>query len=233
MSCRKFRNMLVLYREGELTAAEAHALAEHLMACPSCAKERGSLDEMADLMSRLRGIPLQPSDPEELTRRILERVTVKAPSVPIRGGTSIVDRLLELSAAPAYRLTSACFIVVVMGMFLSQSFSILTDVHRLEAQQKYVAAARTVPAVGYAVDVRPLRGTPDGALLDRLDGHSYEESIVVPESRFESLRESAMSSVTILSRNPLSTTDKEAAFRLVFYLKTTARPTLCFIMEGV
>jgi hypothetical protein len=233
MSCRKFRTMMELSREGELTAAEAHMLAEHVSACPSCAKEQESLEEMGALMSRLRGMALQPPAPEEFTRRILRRVAASRPPVRSARETPVLDRLFRVSVAPGFRWASASFIVLVIGLFLSQYFSMLHDIQSLEAQQYYRATAHAVPQVGYAVDTRPLRGTPDGALLDRLDGHSYEESIVVPESRFESLRESAMSSVTILSRNPLSATDKEAAFRLVFYLKTTARPTLCFIMEGV
>jgi hypothetical protein len=233
MSCRKFRTMLDLHREGELTAAEAHMLAEHMSVCPSCAQERESLEEMTALMSRLRGMALHPPAPEELTRRILSRVAATTPPLWSVRQTPVLDRLFRVSLAPGFRLASVSFIVIVIGLFLSQYFSILHDIQNLERQQNHRVAAHAVPQVGYAVDTRPLRGTPDGALLDRLDGYSYEASIVVPESRFKSLRESAMSSVTISSRSALSTTDKEAAFRLVFYLKATARPTLCFIMEGV
>ena len=78
MSCRKFRKMMLLNREGELTAADAKELAEHLTVCTSCAK-RGALAEVTALMRRLHDMPLEPSDPEDLTLRILSRVTAKTP----------------------------------------------------------------------------------------------------------------------------------------------------------
>ena len=148
------------------------------------------------------------------------------------GGITVLDRLLELALAPGFRLASACVIVLAISLFLSQYFSILGDMRRLEAQQMHPATAHTVPQVGYAVDTSPLRGTPGGKLLNRLNGRRVEASFVVMDRTLQSVREIALGSRTILLRNPLSSADTEALSHLVFYLKTTARPILCFVMEG-
>jgi anti-sigma factor RsiW len=232
MSCRKFRTMILLGREGELTDGEARELAEHLTVCPSCAAEEASLAEMAALMQRAHDIPVEPPDPEGLTSRILGRVATMPRTVARTRATSLIDRLFDVIFARSFRLASALAIALVTGMFMWQYFSILGDMRNLEAQQMRAETAHTLPQVGYAVDTRPLRGTPAGALLDRLDGRRAEGSVVVMDRTFESWRESTLRSQTLFSKSPLSVEESQALSRLVLYFTNTARPTLCFVTKG-
>src|SRR5688572_2401630 len=49
MWCRRVRNQLSAYVDGELTLADARVVEEHLAHCELCARERNSLQTLASL----------------------------------------------------------------------------------------------------------------------------------------------------------------------------------------
>ncbi len=232
MGCRKFHKLMLLYREGELSGSETERLAGHLAACASCAAWGESLVEMAALMQRLRAMPLAPSDPAGLTRRILSRIpsTARAESHP--DVTRMPDRLFAFAATPGFRLAASGFVVAITTLFLWQYFSVLGDMRRLEARQTHLVAARPSPEVEYIVDARPLQGTPGEALFARLGGDPREENFVIMDHTLDSWREREAHARLFLLKNRVSDADTEALSRLVGSMQSTARPAFCFYIEG-
>jgi anti-sigma factor RsiW len=232
MSCRKFRKMILLYREGELSAREAQMLAEHIIGCPSCANKGASVAELSHLIRRSHEMSLEPSDPEELTRKILLRIAPGSLSEPSPTRVGALDRLLDLTVNPRVRLASALLILVTVALALWQYFGILGDVRTLEAQQMHRSLSLAAPQVGYAVDTRPLRGTPEGNLLNQLGSRRGETSIVVASREVESLRESGHGPEAAFFKVPLLFERASEISRLLLYVKTNAHPILCFPKEG-
>jgi hypothetical protein len=233
MECRKSRTMLYLNRKGELTASEERELEDHLARCTRCANEKAEIERTDLLMHRLVEFAPVASDPEFLTRRIMTRITGVRPASQAHGRETLLDRVLDRVCTPPFRLAASVCLVLVTAFSLGQSFSILNDLHDLEARLISRENEHTVPQVGYSMDIEPMRGTPAGELLDRTEGRKYQGSIIVTRRSLESLMSSREYSHGAFSRPALSPVEAETVSRLVHYARALARPTICFENQGV
>jgi hypothetical protein len=233
MHCEESRKMLYLCREGELLPAEERALANHLMVCESCAKEKAAADRAASFVRGLDRLNLTPEDPEGLTLRILQETSRRTSAHRRTIAIPMIDRMLDFFFAPAFRLASTGFIVLAVVSFLFQWSAILHDVYNLEIRQDQHDLSCCVPHLEYTVDVRPLRGTPEGDLLDRVDGGGTGGILVVNERRASSWKANGRALSRGFAKGPLSRGDAETVSGLVTYLRGNAHAQISFSKEGV
>jgi len=59
MNCRKISRLLSAYQDGELSPAQAQAIASHLLECGAC---RSEWDGLQELVGRLQHLPPPPAD---------------------------------------------------------------------------------------------------------------------------------------------------------------------------
>jgi hypothetical protein len=233
MNCRKFRQALYLNREGELNPDEARALTEHVAGCRHCAKEKAAADRLAGITRDVARMDLTPEDPQGLTRRILQRTSVRKVRVPLKEGTFNIDRFLEFLSTPAFRLASSTAIALITIFFLTQSYVVLRDVRDLEASQQRSVESVSMPHVNFAVDVRPLQGTPEGALLKKLEGRPAGGYIIVNDRHASVLRAREYAFLQKFPGRPMLEAQSKTIEALVSYLKENVHPVLSFTREGV
>jgi hypothetical protein len=233
MNCRQFRGAVYLNRDGELSRDEARAIAEHLAGCERCASEKARADGLALFRKNIAAIGLAPEDPQYLTRRILERVSNKSRRESEKERVFTLDRFLSVVTTPMFRLTSSGAIALIAISFLIHAYGILREVHDLEIRQQYPVEVINVPHLDFAVDVRPLRGTPEGAMLNRIEGHAIGTHLVVNERHSNMLRSRERALSWRFPGPQLPSADRETIRALVSYFKENGHPVISFTREGV
>jgi hypothetical protein len=233
MNCEQFRRLIYLGDDVHLSAEEERLLGAHLRECNVCAKEKMAADKTAVFIRTSARGSYSPDDPEGLTSRILE-VTARA-ARPVREGrmVSLRVRFLDFLTTPLFRYSYAASIALIMLFFLTQSYFILADVRDLEVQQHHRDGAMAVPRLNYAIDVRPLRGTPEGTLLDRIEGLPTGDYLVVNDRTTDQMSSHEQEFVHRVLRQSTLEPDKGTIRTLYLYLKENVRPILSFTREGV
>lgn len=106
MNCRQARLLISRRVDGDLSPAEEHLLDFHLLGCSSC---RRAMDMTRDMSELMRGLG-HPEVPEQLERRILERVRLSsASSAPGAGRSRSGVKRIALLLPPV----AAAFLLVL------------------------------------------------------------------------------------------------------------------------
>jgi len=233
MNCTQCRRLLYLDRDADLTEKERAALEAHLASCERCAREKAAAVNAAGFVRAASRLAFTPQDPDTLVQRILERIPGRPMRAPQKDQHFAVDRFLEFLMAPAFRVAAAGFIVLIMSSFLTQSYEILRDVRNLEARQEHRSLSFDGPHLEYAIDVRPLRGTPEGALLEKVKAPVDGGYLVVNDQEASSLRARERAFSHSVAGWPVAGSQKETLQALVGYLLENVHPMLSFNREGV
>jgi len=105
MKCRKVRNNLSAYADGELSSRLRRNFEAHLAACEKCAAELASLREVAETAkTSLRTIVSEKAPPHDLRERVMRA----AEPAPLRRPVLI----------PAARLAAAAVVIALASGFL-------------------------------------------------------------------------------------------------------------------
>ena len=128
MKCDRYRHMLYLYRDGELSRREAEELRQHMRECESCRMEGERISVFNQSISHLRTFRPVYRGAHASTTAILARV--RSSANPAAAG--FTDRLLDLFILPRVRIASASFIMVAVGLFLFQYSTFFWDIQSLE-----------------------------------------------------------------------------------------------------
>jgi hypothetical protein len=233
MNCRECRRLLYLGRDADLTAVEKETMDAHLARCSRCAAEKAAYEKVAGLASAVSHVEFRPDDPDALDRRIIAGLPRRTARLQVKEPHFSIDRVLDLLTAPAFRLATSGSIVAIISLFLFQSYGILRDVHDLEVRQERQYLPVDVPHLNYAVDVRPLHGTPEGELLVKLNVPVDRGYLVVNGREAGSLRGHDVAFAHTFASLPVSGSEKETLQSLVGYLVGNVHPLLSFTREGV
>lgn len=236
MGCRRYQQLAALNRSGELSERDAALLAAHIRACPSCAGEAATMEQLQKVVEKVRHMPRDPVDPEVLTGRVLERVAAERVSRPRSALGEVLDRMLDLTLLPLFRGASACVLFLAIGSFLWQSMAIIQDVRQLEKQQADgTARSRPVPQIGYAVDARVVDEVAGADLLMHIDIRPEGDAIIVSGRALAFLRKmDAVVSPAFREERSLVRQDIHEARVKNAGIRSGIRPVLCFtIAEGV
>ncbi len=233
MNCRRIQELLYLDRAGELSEAEARMVADHVRVCEFCSREQAAMERTRKFLQDLAVLPTAPSDPEDLTQRILERVSGARPTPHRDARASVLDWLLSVFAGPAPRWASACVIICTIGLFLSQYFTVLSEMSALEAHQDRQDRTLPLPRLAYVVDARPLRHSVDATLFARFDGIAPDGIVTVDAESAQTWQATERTSTLGIARRPVTDDEHRAAKSLITYVKLNARPVLTFSREGV
>jgi hypothetical protein len=165
VSCNRYREMLHLYRPGELSPEELRELDDHLRTCTGCAALKERIARAETTLRTLR--EFVPAAPD--TERAVAAVTHAAGGATrvrrslLTGGR--LDRWLGRFELPAFQLAGALAAVVITAGFLIQQITLLNDVSDLEARLAGTANGHDRLEVAFAVPRLPRELSPE---LDRI-----------------------------------------------------------------
>jgi hypothetical protein len=233
MNCTRSQRLLYLHREGELTAEESRMLATHVAGCRQCRELQKRLADELVLVEKARHMALVPEDPEALTRRILSNVDAMSNVREVSRTPVIAERVLDFLVSPRFRLAASFSIVLLVGMFLKEFYTVAGDVRQLELRQVAQEQPRPAVSVAYAVDLRSLHGAREGSLVAGLESHTQGEFLVVNEREVAACIASGRSIQHTLAKPPYFAGDAETLSTLVTYFRNNAHPQISFSMEGV
>lgn len=162
MNCNRYRTMLYLFREGELSNNEAGDLVQHLHACESCRLEKERIDKLDDLVTRVRSFSPTMDSPATLTSGIVSAVRSTFVNDPRLGSGA---RLFEFFARQEVRIASAFFIILAVGTFLFQYLTLFTQIHSLESAAAWEARPTHAPGLLYSVESARLTKLSDSKEL--------------------------------------------------------------------
>jgi hypothetical protein len=132
MSCKRYREMLHLYRPGELGPEDAQKLEEHLKTCADCSTLKRRIERAEGTFRNLRAFTPAHPDPERAVAAISQAIG----GLPAGGRrprpVGWLDRLLASFEVPSIRFASAFAMLALAGGFLFQQVRILNDVSDLE-----------------------------------------------------------------------------------------------------
>jgi anti-sigma factor RsiW len=178
VSCGGVRARLSAWRDGELDAGEARAVARHLDACPSCASHQAELGRCLGALGELGA--LSPSD--SIARRVMDRLEVerRGPGLALLFRPAWAARPLMLPS-----LLEACLIV-----FAVLTGALVLDTPRVVPGPVVGSSANPLAVLG---DV-PMPQVRGGAhLADRLltsvgEGSLFVETVVDEDGSVVSVR---------------------------------------------
>ena len=181
MGCRGFKRMLYC-RPEELTDRERRQLRTHLAGCPACTKEGASAAATHGQIASLREIGVEAVDPERLTRDILEATSREQGVMRHAPQTSsVVLRILDLVASPAYAVGATLAILLVVGSALWQTGVVVGDIARMESRQSHVTRTPPpLPAVAYAIDIQRIGMPLDPGVVRAAGLFINNGTLVVP-----------------------------------------------------
>ncbi len=148
MMCDRYRSMLHLYRNGELSNREAGDLVQHLHACESCRLEYERIARVETVVSRMRSFTPTVENPQALTRAILEKVR----SSHELQSSGLLDTALDFFGMPGVRIATVSFILLVTGLFLFQYATLFSDIHALETTAGVRSMSSSHPGILYSVE---------------------------------------------------------------------------------
>jgi hypothetical protein len=140
MRCRSAERLLYLHREGELTPRQQSRLDRHLAGCPGCAETAGAIERSMGKVGEIRSAGIPVPEPEELTHRVMARITGMDPSGRVRTGRSYEPAWGGFTSQwlrPA--LASAA--VLLLALLLAQELTALRRISRLEQRIADLPAA--------------------------------------------------------------------------------------------
>jgi len=124
--CRRWIQLIHLYRSGEIGDADRTRLERHLMNCPRCTRLLDSMAELEQRVAPLRRSRPTPPDPEQLTQNIIERIV--RPGVREPAAVSLLSWL----SRPRIRLALCSAIILIPGFYIVQEWGTLRRVQQLE-----------------------------------------------------------------------------------------------------
>ncbi len=148
MNCDRYRTMMYLYRNGELSNREAEDLVQHLHACESCRLEYERIARVEEVVSLLRSFTPTAEDPEALTRAILAKVR----SSQEQQTSGLLDTVLDFFGMPVVRIATVSFILLVTGLFLFQYATLFSSIHSLETTAGVRSMSPSRPEILYSVE---------------------------------------------------------------------------------
>lgn len=161
MNCAESRELLPLYREGELSEDQTAMLRDHLATCTECSELAKEYKLAGAFVGRLRSVrPVMP-DAAALAGDIGDRIKASATVRRTPPSARFISRLLDVFEVPPVRLASAAFAAVLMIVFSVQCLQLADSVARLEDRYARQGGLLLTPEMGYAIE---LPGTNDPRL---------------------------------------------------------------------
>jgi hypothetical protein len=235
MGCRRYQRFAGLNRKGELSEREAAALAAHLRECPACAREAASMEELRQAVGMVRNMSCEPVDPDALTMSIVRRIANEHPPRPHASVGVILDRLLRIAALPAFRVASACVLLVAVGSFFWQSTTVIQELRQLEGQQAGLGSGgASALQVGYAVDRPVMDEIRATGLVRHRDVRAEGDAFIISGRALAFIQDTERLLPSLLTGQPQLRKDLQEARVRSTQIRSGIRPVLCFsIAEGV
>jgi hypothetical protein len=138
MRHKTYRKWLHLNRPGELSGRQAKQLARHVRRCDACAKELLEIEKADRLIAMAAGSRPQPANPQLLTGRIMEAIQYPSEQPVIQK-----HAWLEKLYAPKVRFALTGAALVLLVLFIFQSFMVLQRISRLEEKMTVSGQVKT------------------------------------------------------------------------------------------
>lgn len=237
MRCDRYRKMLYLHRASELTERERAELQAHLRTCRRCATEQEKILRAGLHIEEIRRISPTLERPGELADRVMARIRKTGQPPAIRSEAGFFERFLDYFFLPSIRYASAAFVVLTVGSFFLQYFSILTSIDRLEQTMAIQAQGRTTLEIAYAVRTEEVRQLSDPKLLETLSpfrDQAREDDTIIVSGRALDWLLSLIDGGTpnLLARQYRVDRERQHIDLLIHNLQKVARPLLKVIIKG-
>jgi anti-sigma factor RsiW len=186
MTCRGIRNRLSAYRDGELTGAEAQAVAAHLYGCAPCNERWRSLVETLDALAAAPRL----ASADGIAPRVLARLEVESrgPGLALLYRPMWADRPLMLPS-----LFPAAALVV---MVISAALALSSDPGPLPT-----VATRTLPAPPQWVQPVPSWGTEINPLVASAEVSAPRARAAFPADLLADMNEGTLFVQTVVARD--------------------------------
>jgi hypothetical protein len=187
MPCRRYRRLLHLNREGELSSEKLRALALHLSGCRACRARLADIVEADRLIRRARSGEPPLAVGGDLAARVLSQRADRSGRSALGFEVTVRSRPLDILLGPAGRYASAAAALLVWTVFFLQGLSLLGRVSDLERIMSTRAVATAGPQVAYPIRSATLRKIPRlgriAKLLEALP--RYGGGMLIPRSIME------------------------------------------------
>ncbi len=233
MECERFDQMLYLYRRGELSDDEAAALTEHVKTCTRCAATQQRITQVDRYVESVRAISPTLEKPEELTARLMARIRGTSKTRDRTSLKDTINRLLDYFLLPPVRYASAAIVVIAMGSFSLQYFTILRSIGSLEQSMAISPLSKAKPTVSYSIEVEAIRSAADRDLLRAFgpyqDQVQSDGAVVVDAKTLKSLASFVDANASLLIRGY---TDRDRVDALIHEVAKNARTLIRFVNGG-
>jgi len=187
MYCWRYRRMLHLNREGELSSEESRALALHLSGCRACRARLATIVEADKIIQRARLVEPQLSVSRDLAARVFSQRWDRSDHFARGFDSTVRSHPLDILLSPAVCHASAAAALLMWMVFFLQGFSLLERVSDLERMMSTRPVATAGPQVAYPVTTATLRMIPESGriakFLETLP--RYAGGMLIPRSVIE------------------------------------------------
>lgn len=134
MKCDEAIRLIHLNEIGERSPEEETALSHHLKECSACSAEAQRVHATSHVIASLRISTPELSEPESLTRSILERTTGETPPRPKTARQYVLDAALNAFLQPAVRYAYAAVVLFSIGTLVLQQAATFQSLEALSGK---------------------------------------------------------------------------------------------------